>query len=142
MYWKQGNQNIQSLTIPFHVSGTNFDTSLTLVMEAGEQFIDSALMVLSKEHSGLISAKRHSEVEYKSIGALPDTSCFLGDFSPLSETLIDFRTSFPESTSDGLIVICVSLMSSARPPSHFFHEEWPDLWPENWPELWHDDWLT
>jgi len=138
MYWKFGTSQIKSPMIPFYLSGTDKVIALTLVAEVGENLIGCALMTLYSDHAGLMNAKRAADSAYMAIGALSDTSCFLGDFAAETETDIDFQISMPAGTADGLKVIPVILIQDANKEN--WPEDWSTLWSEDWPTLWAEDW--
>ena len=144
MYWKKGTSTVTTPTIPGYTIGENYDFSLVLVTETGEELHDAYLFVPQPECAGLMQAKLPSESEYKAVQGPFDANCSLGYIPEATETTIDLRIAFPEGTSDGyrIIPLLVGHDDGAQPPNPHFSDDWSDLWQDDWAdqELLSDGW--
>lgn len=126
------------------VKGTNYDETLTLVTEAGEELNDAYLFLTNSAQFGHVQAKLSSESTYRVVGIPFDANCFLGYITAEAETDVDFRLNFAIDTADGDLVIPVAVGhdDQAPLPNPGFNDDWPELWADDWEdqELWYDDW--
>jgi hypothetical protein len=132
MYWQRNNVKLATLTIPMLTMGEDFDSSLTLVTEAGEDLENVCLCCLNGADAGLIQAKKSTDTTYREVCGLLNSECFLGHIAASSETVIDFRVNFPVGTTAGVRMIPVKL---------FYGDliEGPTtLWQVNLAPLWSD----
>lgn len=109
MYWKYGSGRIQTVNIPFLVLGEDYDVTLTLVTESGENLEKVYLCVVDQNHIDLIEAKLSTGSTYKGIAGLRNPQCYLGDLTESTETDIDFRLSFPVTESAALKSVAILL---------------------------------
>ena len=113
MYWLKDGVLTTCPVIPFYVSGTTFDFSLTLVTESGDDLTGAVLTVADATYAGWVQAKLHSSGTYLNIMGPSNGTCALGDIASSSETVIDFRVNFAEATPDGTKYIAIVLQYGA-----------------------------
>lgn len=142
MYWKNGTEKIAAPTIPSYTIGENYDFTFTLVTEAGEELDGAYLFCADPDHSELLQAKLSSESSYKNIKGPFDATCILGYIAGSTETSIDIRIAFPESTSDGyrVITLLVGQDAVAEQESPYFFDDWTDFWFDDWTDFFVDEW--
>lgn len=144
MYWLKDTSRITTPSISAYTIGEDLDFTLTLVTEAGEGLTDAYLFMGDASYAGLLQAKLSTEDEYQEIREAFDASCFLGYIAAETEVDIDFRVSFPESTSDGyrVISILVGHDDGAERANPYFVGDWSsEPWSDSWDdELWEEEW--
>lgn len=126
------------------MTGQNYDFSLTLVTESGEDLENAYLCVLLPEQAGIVSAKLATESEYRQVQGVWNPECFLGHIQASTQTEIDLRLSFPSGFTEGMtaLTLFVGHGAAITPPSDLWETTIDDgFWSDNLTdEFWRDDW--
>jgi len=121
--------------MPFVLGQTQYDMSVSLVVEAGETLHKAYLSTWYSEHAGWVQAKRAADSEYMEILGLLDPNCFLGTLVGPQTIEIDLRIELPADVTAGLtsvVIFAASLEGVSEPNECFSSDE--DAFP-----LWGED---
>lgn len=100
--WEYGSQEHTVVTLPFCITDT--DKAFNISLTSSEKLIN-AFLYTDGDYSGIISAKRSTQNNYRSIEAYSVTpSCFLGTIKAGEEITVNMKANFSSSYKGEYII--------------------------------------